>query len=447
MAGAAFAHLLPAVTDPALANRKYLNLLQALRARHEHALTVDALPFDVTVNTSTGCNLSCPYCEVGKGELLRPAGLMRKEHHDSIMAPLWPTMFIARYFGTGESLLNPKLPEMIAQGREWGVYSVISTNFSLKLSDAYLDRLIDSGLTLLSVACDGATKDMYEKYRVGGQFDLVMENMRRVIARKRERGLQYPLVEWRFLVFSHNEHEVPLARQMAQEMGVDILDFYFGVTPKYEERQVNGVAKAQNRSLQPATSGPAIDAAIHRKDTPYRTLPNPSPKTPAVEIVRQPSGKCDWLYFATYIYPKGETAPCCHPGSPEQDMGIVHNGVDGVWNNDNYRDARAYLQDTSHASNSLCVKCPMPKSKDRQFNHVLSAIFRNAPAWFLKLLAVDGDYWLHPLDRVYLPEETGRIDANRDVLAQTDCSEFLAWLAGQETDVVIAARLNQVLSV
>jgi hypothetical protein len=27
MAGAAFAHLLPAVTDTALANRKYLNLL------------------------------------------------------------------------------------------------------------------------------------------------------------------------------------------------------------------------------------------------------------------------------------------------------------------------------------------------------------------------------------------------------------------------------------
>jgi sulfatase maturation enzyme AslB (radical SAM superfamily) len=446
MAGAAFAHLLPAVTNPALANRKYLNLLQALRARHEQALTVDALPFDVTVNTSTGCNLSCPYCEVGKGELLRPAGLMRQPHHDSIMAPLWPTLFIARYFGTGESLLNPKLPEMIAQGREWGVYSVISTNFSLKLSDAYLDRLIDSGLTLLSVACDGATKEMYEKYRVGGNFDLVMENMQRVIARKRERGLQYPLVEWRFLVFSHNEHEVPLAREMAQAMGVDILDFYFGVTPKFEVRQVNGVAKAHNRSLQPATSGPAIDVAIRRKDTPFRTLPNLPAKIPAVEIVRQPSGKCDWLYFATYIYPKGETAPCCHPGSPEQDMGIVQNGVDGVWNSEHYRDARAHVQDASHASNSLCVKCPMPKSKDRQFNHVLSAIIRNAPAWFLKLLAVDGDYWLHPLDKVYLPEEIERINANRDVLAQQDCSEFFAWLDTVEGDVAVFERIRNQLA-
>lgn len=446
MAGAAFAHLLPAITDPVLANRKYLNLLQTLRARHEHATVVGALPFDVTINPSTGCNLSCPYCEVGKGDLLRPAGLLRKEHHDRIMAPLWPSLFIARYFGTGESLLNPKLPDMIAQGREWGVYSVISTNFSLKLTDAYLDRLMDSGLTLLSVACDGATKENYEKYRVGGQFELVMDNMRRFIARKRARGLQYPLLEWRFLVFSHNEHEVPLARAMAQEMGIDILDFYFGVAPKFEDRIVNDVRKAEQRALQPATSGPAIDAAIRRLDTAFRTLPHPAPKHGPVEIVREASGKCDWLYFATYVYPKGEAAPCCHPGAPAQDMGILQDGVRDVWNNDNYRHARLHVQDSAQATNSLCASCPMPKSKDRQFNHVLSAIFRNAPAWFLKLIAVDGDYWLHPLDRVYLPEETGKIDANRDVLSQVDCSAFLDWLQTAEGDVAIMDRMRHQLT-
>lgn len=446
MAGAAFAHLLPAITEPALANRKYLNLLQALRARQSRALVVDALPFDVTINPSTGCNLSCPYCEVGKGDLLRPAGLLRKEHHDRIMGPLWPTLFIARYFGTGESLLNPKLPDMIAQGRDQGVYSVISSNFSLKLSDAYIDRLLDSGLTLLSVACDGATKEQYEKYRVGGQFDLVMENMRRVIARKRERGLQYPLLEWRFLVFSHNEHEVPLARQLAQDMGVGILDFYFGIAPKYEERIINGVRKAEHRSLRPATSGPGIDAAIQRKDTPYRNLPQPAPKHDPIEIVRQPSGKCDWLYFATYIYPKGEAAPCCHPGSPAQDMGILQTGVDGVWNGENYRNARAYLQDSTHETHSLCATCPMPKSQDRQFNHVLSAIIRNAPMWFLTLLAVDGDHWLHPLDRVYLPEEMGKIEANRAYLMQQDCSAFLAWLETAEGEASVKARIQSALT-
>lgn len=444
MAGAAFAHLLPAISDPALANGKYLNLLQALRARRQHAVTVDALPFDVTINPSTGCNLSCSYCEVGKGDLMRPAGLLRKEHHDRIMGPLWPTLFIARYFGTGESLLNPKLPDMIAQGRGQGVYSVISTNFSIKLTDAYIDRLLDSGLTLLSVACDGATAENYEKYRVGGQFELVMSNMRRVISRKRERGLQYPLVEWRFLVFSHNEHEVPLARQMAQDMGVDILDFYFGVTPRFEERIVNGVRKAEHRSLQPATSGPGIDAAIQRRDTPWRTLPLPPPHSP-VDVVREVSGKCDWLYFATYIYPKGEAAPCCHPGSPAQDMGILQNGVDGVWNGDNYRNTRAYLQNNQLGTHSLCATCPMPKSKDRQFNHVLAAIIRNAPMWFLVLLAKSGDEWLHPLDRVYLRDEVGRIEANHDFLLQQDCSEFLAWLDAADAAADVKANIRAVL--
>ncbi|HQQ74257.1 MAG TPA: radical SAM protein [Pseudomonadales bacterium] len=428
MAGAAFAHLMPAITDATLANRKYLNLLQALRARRDGALTVDALPFDITINASTGCNLSCPYCEVGKGDLLRPAGLLKKSHHDSIMAPLLDTLFIARYFGTGESLLNPHLPEMIALSHDSGVYSVISTNLSIKIDDAYIDRMLDSGLTLLSVACDGASRETYEKYRVGGDFDLVQNNMRRFIERKRERGLQYPLIEWRFLVFSHNEHEVDTAREMAKTLGVDIIDFYFGVTPRDEERQINGDAKAINRSLTPATSGPGIDAAVRRKDTPFRTLPNPAPKPGTPVLSHQPGGKCDWLYFAAYLYPKGEVAPCCHPGGPEQDMGIAQHGVDGVWNSSAYQNARAYMKDSSQPCSALCVECPMPKSKDRQFNHVLSAIFRNAPLWFLKVIALDGDRWLHPLDRIYLTQELGRIDANRDFLAAQDCSDFLVWL-------------------
>lgn len=448
MAGAVFAHLMPAVAENALANTKYFNLLKALRARHEGALTVDAQPFDVTINTSTGCNLSCPYCEVGKGDLLRPAGLMSQQHHDSIMTPLLETLFIARYFGTGESLLNPRLPEMIGISRDAGVYSVISTNLSLKLSDTYIDRLLDSGLTLLSVACDGASRETYEKYRIGGDFDLVMNNMKRFIARKQARGLQYPLIEWRFLVFSHNEHEVATARGMAREMGVDILDFYFGVTPKAEERQVNGVAKAIHRQLNPATSGPAIDAALRRKDTPFRNLPNLSSTThtEGVPVLsHQPAGKCDWLYFATYLYPKGEVAPCCHPGAPEQDMGIAQAGMEGAWNNDAYQNARAYMQDNTQTCEALCVNCPMPKSKDRQFNHVLSALIRNAPLWFLKLLAVDGDYWLHPLDRIYLPQELGRIEENRDFLASTNCAADIAWLQSNKPQETLTARILSIL--
>lgn len=428
MAGAAFAHLLPAVTDEQLCNRKYVNLLKALRARRDGALVVDALPFDVTINVSTGCNLSCPYCEVGKGDLLRPAGLMKQSHHDSIMRPLLDTLFIARYFGTGESLLNPRLPEMLAINREAGVYTVISTNLSLALDDAYIDRMLDSGLTLLSIACDGASRETYEKYRVGGDFDLVMNNMRRFIARKRERGLQYPLIEWRFLVFSHNEHEVDHARRMAIDMGVDIIDFYFGVTPRPVEKQVNGVTKAVNRELRPATSGPGIDRAVARKDTPFRTLPVPAAKTGTPVLSHQPAGKCDWLYFATYIYPKGEAAPCCHPGAPSQDMGILQHGVDGVWNGERYQQTRAYLQDASKPCEALCVECPMPKSRDRQFNHVLSALIRNAPVWFLRLLALDGDSWLHPLDRVFLAQELALVDANRDYLLAQDCGGFLSWL-------------------
>ena len=83
----------------------------------------------------------------------------------------------------------------------------------------------------------------------------------------------------------------------------------------------------------------------------------------------------------------------------------------------------------------------MPKSQDRQFNHILSALIRNAPLWFLKALAVDGDYWLHPLDRIYLAQELGRIDANRDFLVKADCETDISWLQENKSHEKIAKRL------
>jgi hypothetical protein len=99
------------------------------------------------------------------------------------------------------------------------------------------------------------------------------------------------------------------------------------------------------------------------------------------------------------------------------------------------------MKDSTQPCQALCVECPMPKSQDRQFNHILSALIRNAPAWFLKTLALDGDYWLHPLDYVYLAQELGRIDANKDSLNDIDCTDAMDWLCTEKQGDKLALRL------
>jgi len=68
---------------------------------------------------------------------------------------------------------------------------------------------------------DGASQETYEIYRVGGDFDAVIENAAEVNELKKKLGSEYPRMIWKFIVFAHNEHEIPRAKQMAQELGME----------------------------------------------------------------------------------------------------------------------------------------------------------------------------------------------------------------------------------
>ena len=52
-----------------------------------------------------------------------------------------------------------------------------------------------------------------------------------------------------------------------------------------------------------------------------------------------------------------------------------------------------------------------------------------------------GVYWLHPLDRIYLAQVLGRIDANRDFLVKADCETDISWLQEKKSHEKIAKRL------
>jgi hypothetical protein len=49
----------------------------------------------------------------------------------------------------------------------------------------------------------------------------VLENIRTINALKRRYRSPYPFLRWQFVVFGHNEHEIPAARRLAAELKMD----------------------------------------------------------------------------------------------------------------------------------------------------------------------------------------------------------------------------------
>ena len=86
--------------------------------------------------------------------------------------------------------------------------------------DAALEGLVKYGVRMVSCSIDGASPETYRKYRVRGDFNTVIANIERINHYKQLHRTELPQLRWQFVVFGHNEHEIPIAREMARKLGM-----------------------------------------------------------------------------------------------------------------------------------------------------------------------------------------------------------------------------------
>jgi hypothetical protein len=72
----------------------------------------------------------------------------------------------------------------------------------------------------MSCSIDGVSNETYKVYRIGGNFDMVINNIKKINFYKRKYRSDHPLLNWQFIVFGHNEHEIPLVREMARNLNM-----------------------------------------------------------------------------------------------------------------------------------------------------------------------------------------------------------------------------------
>jgi len=179
-------------------------------------------PYELCIDVSNKCNLHCPYCPTGRGEQSgRGRGNISYDLFKQILDELAPYTYQLELFNWGEPFFNRELPELIAYATQKGVPTIISSNLSFPLTEERVREVVSAGLTYLAAAVDGADQQSYETYRRGGNFDLVMNNLRTFVKVKRELGSTTPNVCWQYLVFAHNEGRIEDARQLAASIGLD----------------------------------------------------------------------------------------------------------------------------------------------------------------------------------------------------------------------------------
>jgi len=187
-----------------------------------HLTNTFVKPYRVILDASTICQLSCPTCPNTSGEIRKGIGhgfLHFNDFKNFVEKNPWVKHI--ELSNWGEIFLNPELKQIIQYGYEKKVaLSAINGANMNTLSDDIIEALVKYKLRSLTCSIDGASQESYAKYRVKGQFDVVINNIKKINAYKKRYQSPYPALTWQFIAFEHNETEIAKARKMAHDLNM-----------------------------------------------------------------------------------------------------------------------------------------------------------------------------------------------------------------------------------
>ena len=178
-------------------------------------------PFMMMVEPTNFCNLKCPLCPSGNGEMKRARGHMNLDDFKGLIDEVGEYLVLLMLWNQGEPFINKGFVEMVRYARDRRIPTMTSTNGHYIRNIEQARAIVASGLDEIIVSLDGVDQETYERYRVGGRFDYVVRGARLLAQAKSELGSRTPLVNLQFIVFRHNEGDIAEAERLAGELGAE----------------------------------------------------------------------------------------------------------------------------------------------------------------------------------------------------------------------------------
>lgn len=149
------------------------------------------LPHRLWVEPTNNCNLKCIICPNSAEEPNVKRGFMEFGLFKVIVDEASGFAYDINLFHRGESLLHPKIYEMIAYASKKGLNTRLHTNATL-LNEDNAERLFEAGLRYISVSFDGYDKETYEGIRKGASFDKTYNNLLGFLRKKMNEARKFP---------------------------------------------------------------------------------------------------------------------------------------------------------------------------------------------------------------------------------------------------------------
>jgi len=176
----------------------------------------------IRVDGCSICQLKCVQCPVTQMGYTNTIGngYLHKEDFYYLFK-VYPKAKHIEFDNFGELFLNKDLSDIMIYAYNHNIMLSCPVGVNLNnVQESVLETMVKTKFNYLSVSIDGSSQETYEKYRVGGKFNEVIKNIKLINKYKQKYNTIYPKLQWQFIVFGHNEHEIPSAKQLATELGM-----------------------------------------------------------------------------------------------------------------------------------------------------------------------------------------------------------------------------------
>ncbi len=315
--------------------RRLLNAARGLIGLQLSALSkrsfVWGRPFILTVEPTNICNLKCPLCVTGNGQMTRQTGMMTLDTFKKTIDEVGQYLFYLLLYQQGEPYLNPEFLNFVRYAKQKRIFVTSSTNGHY-LGSSSARETVASGLDSLIISVDGTTQTSYEKYRVKGELEKVKQGIRNLVTERQQQQRTTPVIFLQFIVMRHNEHEIAQMEKLTKELGADKL-----LIKTVQIDSVNSAAEWLPRSEK------------YRRYSVDETRLQPK---------RLGTGPCSRPWTSALVNWDGSVVPCCFDKNADHATGNINNSktISRIWNSKKYAAFRKKML-TNRSTIDICANC------------------------------------------------------------------------------------------
>jgi radical SAM protein with 4Fe4S-binding SPASM domain len=344
---------------------------RALQMISEHKIRnyLEIRPLHLEMDIVNQCNIRCIMCHFTLESISN-----RKREDISIAdftkvaAEIFPLCGLVSLSFNAEPLLHRKFGELLSIASKYRIPWLYFTTNGLLLDDNKINQIFEHNVKQISISIDAATKQTYERIRMGSQFEKLISNIKGLGRTKERLGSVFPFIHLNFVMMRSNIMELPAFVRLAHELRARSVSATHmtpleGVDTRseslYLDKEICNRKIREARIIARALRIILVTPSLFRNSTQTDLISKNNGQFHALPVgkdVNTVSG-CMFPWHWVGIQPDGAVRPCGWWYDGEPAMGNIRSqSFEEIWNSESYNKLR--LEHLTGKLRGTCQKCP-----------------------------------------------------------------------------------------